>query len=135
VAVPARYGGSVTDEDGPLFRHAYRRADDIDRAEQPAARRKAWVRFLAPAVTAFAEGFLRDELMVGATLFSMIVIGIGVASGDPGWLIGCLVSGVAGLVLVGLAWRRRWPVGRQWAVIGVVLAVQIAVMVTFWKFS
>ncbi|HEV8557749.1 MAG TPA: hypothetical protein VGR06_15300 [Actinophytocola sp.] len=125
----------MTNDDGPLFRHAFQRADDIDQAEQPAARRKAWVRFLAPATAAFAEGFLRNELMVGAVLFSIIVIGIGATSGDPAWTIGCIVSGVAGMVLVGLAWRRRWSFGRQWAVIAGVLMLQIAAMVTFWKFS
>jgi hypothetical protein len=58
-----------------------------------------------------------------------------VTSGDLAWTLGCIISGVAGMVLVGLAWRRRWSFGRQWAVIAGVLGLQITVMVTFWKFS
>lgn len=122
-----------SDADGPLFREAYRRADDIDRADQPAQRRKAWARFIPSALAAFGEGFMRDELMVGAVLFSVIVAVIGATSGDPPWAVGLVASGVAGTVLVLVALWRRWPFGRQWAVILGIMVLQIAVMVVFWK--
>jgi hypothetical protein len=122
-----------TDADGPFFREAYRRADAVDGADAPARRRKAWARLLPSALAAFGEGFLRDELMIGAVLFSVIVAVMGATSGDPAWAVGGVASGVAGTVLVLLAWRRRWSFGRQWAVILGVLLLQVAVMVVFWK--
>jgi hypothetical protein len=121
-----------TDEDGPLFREAHRRADAVDRAE-PGERRKAWAGFLPSALVALAEGFLREALIIGAVLFSVIVGVIGATSGDPAWAVGCVVSGVLGAGLVLVAVARHWSFGRQWAVILGVFVLQSAVMVVFWQ--
>ncbi|MGH3913030.1 MAG: hypothetical protein ACRDTC_06425 [Pseudonocardiaceae bacterium] len=120
------------DEDGPLFRAAYRRADAVDHAEAPAARRKAWAGFLPSAVAALVEGFLRDSLIVGAVLFSVIVLVIGATSGDPVWAVGCIAAGVVGTVLVLVAVARHWAFGRQWATILGVFLLQCVLMVAFW---
>jgi hypothetical protein len=121
-----------TDEDGPLFRAAYRRADAVDRAQEPAQRRKAWAGFLPSALVALAEGFLRESLIIGAVLFSVIVLVIGVTSGDLVWALVCLAAGVGGAVLMLFAVARHWAFGRQWAVILGVLLLQCVLMVAFW---
>ncbi|MGH3928933.1 MAG: hypothetical protein ACRDTF_03035 [Pseudonocardiaceae bacterium] len=122
-----------TDEDGPLFRAAYRRADAVDRAEAPAERRKAWAGFLPSALAALAEGFLREALIVGAVLFSVITLVIGATSGDPVWAVACIASGIFGTVLVLFAVARHWAFGRQWAAILGVLLLQSVLMVAFWQ--
>lgn len=121
-----------TAEDGPLFREAQRRAEDVDRAEVPAERRRAWARFLPSAVVALAEGFLRDSLVTGTVLFSIVVLVMGVTSGEVVWAIGGVVAGVGGAFLVLRAVARHWPFGRQWAAILGVLVLQCVLMVAFW---
>ena len=122
-----------TDEDGPLFRQAYRRADAVDRAQEPADRRRAWARFVPHALAALAEGFLRESLIIGAVLFSVIAGVIAATSGDPVWVVVGVTSGVAGTVLVFSAVARHWAFGRQWAVILGVIVLQCVLMVAFWK--
>ncbi len=122
-----------TDEDGPLFGAAYRRADAVDRAEAPAERRKAWAGFLPSALAALAEGFLREALITGAVLFSVITFVIGATSGDPVWAVACIAAGIFGTVLVLLAVARHWAFGRQWAAILGVLLLQCVLMFAFWK--
>lgn len=121
-----------TDEDGPLFRAVYRRADAVDRAQGPAERRKAWAGFLPSALAALTEGFLRESLIIGAVLFSVIVLVIGITSDDPAWAVACVVAGVVGTVLVLFAVARHWAFGRQWAVIFSVMLLQCLLMVAFW---
>lgn len=121
-----------TAEDGPLFRDAQRRAEAVDRAEVPAERRRAWARFLPSAVVALAEGFLRDSLVTGTVLLSIIVLIMGLTSGDVAWAIGGVAAGVGGSVLVLWAVARHWSFGRQWAAIVGVLVLQCVLMVAFW---
>lgn len=121
-----------TAEDGPLFRDAQRRAEAVDRAEVPAERRRAWARFLPSAVVALAEGFLRDSLVTGTVLLSIIVLIMGLTSGDVAWAIGGVAAGVGGSVLVLRAVARHWSFGRQWAAIVGVLVLQCVLMVAFW---
>lgn len=122
-----------TDEDGPLFREASRRADAVDRAEAPAERQKAWAGFLPSALAALAEGFLRETLIMGAVLFSVIALVIGATSGDPVWAVACIAAGIFGTVLVLFAVARHWAFGRQWAAILGVLLLQCVLMFAFWK--
>lgn len=122
-----------TDEDGPLFREAYRRADAVDRAQAPTERRKAWAGFLPSALAALAEGFLRETLIMGAVLFSVIALVIGATSGDPVWAAACITTGVIGTVLVLFAVARHWAFGRQWSAILGVLLLQCVLMFAFWK--
>lgn len=122
-----------TDEDGALFREACHRADAVDRAEAPAQRWKAWAGFLPSALAALAEGFLREELIIGAVLFSVIVFVIGVTSGDLVWAVVCIATGIFGTVLVLFALGRRWAFGKQWAVILGVPLLQCVLMFAFWK--
>ncbi|MGQ0837433.1 hypothetical protein [Actinokineospora sp.] len=126
-------GSEPTEEDGPLFKAAYRRADSVDRAETPGERRKAMAGMVPRALAALAEGFLRDALSTGAIVFSIIVAVLAATSGDPAWAVAGIVSGVAGAGLMGYALLRHWSFGRQWAVIGGVIAVQAVFMVLFWK--
>jgi hypothetical protein len=126
-------GREPTPEDGPLFRSAHEHADAVDRTRPGAERRKAWTRFIPSALVALAEGFLREALITGAVLFSVIAAVIGATSGDVAWVAACVVSGVVGVVLVLVAVARHWSFGRQWAVILGVLALQIVLMVIFWQ--
>lgn len=121
-----------TAEDGPLFREAQRRAEAVDRAEMPAERRRAWARFLPSAVVALAEGFVRDSLVTGTVLFSVIVLIMGLTSGELTWALGGVAAGVGGAVLVLTAVARHWSFGRQWAAILGVLVLQCVLMVAFW---
>ncbi|MPZ85486.1 MAG: hypothetical protein GEV28_35935 [Actinophytocola sp.] len=125
-------GREPTPEDGPLFRSAHRRADAIDRAQAGGERRRAWARFVPSALVAVAEGFLRETMIMGAVLFSVIAAVIGATSGDAPWAVGCVAAGVVGCVLVLVAVARHWSFGRQWAVILGVFALQCALMVAFW---
>jgi len=122
-----------TDEDGPLFRAAYRRADAVDRAEAPVERRKAWAGFLPSALTAISEGFLREEMIIGTVLFSVIVLVIGATAGNPVWAVACIAAGVFGAALVLFAVARHWSFGKQWAAILGVLLLQSVLMVAFWQ--
>ena len=128
------YLGEPTDEDGPLFRAAYRRADDVDKATTPAERRGAWARLIPSALVAFGEGFLRDAMIKGAVLFSVIVVIMGASSGQLGWVIGGVTAGVIGTVLVFVA-IARWSFGRQWAVLLGVVLLQIVLMTAYWQTS
>ncbi|MBP2471740.1 hypothetical protein JOF53_000612 [Crossiella equi] len=121
-----------SDEDGPLFRSAYEHADAVDRSRGP-DRRRAWYSFLPRALAALAEGFLRDWLIIGAVLYSVIVGFIGATSGDVPWAVGCVVAGVLGTALVLLAVARHWSFGRQWLAILGVFVLQTLVMVFFWQ--
>ncbi|MCK2244282.1 hypothetical protein [Crossiella sp. S99.2] len=122
-----------TNEDGPLFRSAYEHADAVDKAADPAQRRRAWGGFLPRALVALAEGFLRDWMLIGAVLFSVIVGFIGGSSGDLPWIIGGVVAAVTGTALVLIAVARHWSFGRQWTVILGVFALQIVLMILFWR--
>lgn len=122
-----------TPEDGPLFRSAHDRADAIDRADGGPEKRRAWTRFVPTALAALAEGFLREALITGAVLFSVIAGVIGATSGDTAWAVICVASGVVGVVAMLVAVARHWSFGRQWAVILGVFVLQTAVMVAFWQ--
>lgn len=121
-----------TESDGPFVRAAYHGADDVDKAETPEARRKAWTRVVSAGVAALAETFLRDTAIWGAVVFSVVVAVLGVTSGTLVWAVGCLISGVAGIALVLVA-VRRWSLGRQWSVYLGVILVQIVLMVALWQ--
>ncbi|MGH3763114.1 hypothetical protein [Actinophytocola sp.] len=127
--MPAR---EPTHEDGPLFRSAYRRADAVDGAETSGARRRAWVRFIPSALAALVEGYLRETMITGAVLFSVVAAVLGATSGVVAWAVGCVTAGVGGAALVLVAVARRWSFGRQWATVLGVLVLQLALMITRW---
>lgn len=122
-----------TDADGPLFRSAYERAGEIDDTKTPVQRRRAWVGFLRAAGVALAEGFLREAMIWGAVLFSILAAVFGATSGDPVWAVPMVASGVAGVALVFVALARRWAFGKQWAVLLSVVAVQGVLIVALWQ--
>ena len=126
-------GREPTPEDGPLFRSAHEHADAVDRAGRGARRRAAWARFIPSALVALAEGFLRDALLTGAVLFSIITVWIGLTSSAAVWKITCVVFGVVGIALVLVAVARRWSFGRQWAVILAVFVLQVGLMIAVWQ--
>ncbi|TDE02567.1 hypothetical protein [Jiangella asiatica] len=123
---PARE--SDPSDDGALFRAASRRADDVDDARSPAERGRAWARFVPTALSALAEGFLRDSMVIGTATFSLIIAVAGLLSGDTGKAVVGVVAGVGGAVLVVAAVARRWPTGRQWLTIAVVLVVEVGLI-------
>lgn len=118
-----------TSEDGPLFRSAHGHADAVDRSKPGAERWKALVRFVPSALAAIAEGFLREAMITGAALFSIIAAVMGVTSGGAAWAVAGVVAGVGGLGLLLVAVARRWSFGRQWAVILGVITFQVVLMV------
>ncbi|MGX7825683.1 hypothetical protein ACTG9Q_11380 [Actinokineospora sp. 24-640] len=124
---------SDRDEDSPVFRDADRWAERVDRAETPGERRRAWAGFLPRGAAVIIEGLLRDSMVYGAVVFSIIVAVLGATSGDLPWAVAAIASGVLGIGLAVLTHLRRWSVGRQWAVLGAVVLVQVALMVFFWK--
>ncbi|WP_067479640.1 hypothetical protein [Nocardia amamiensis] len=129
-----RYDQTMTgdDEDGPLFRQAFRHADAFDNMPESDRSKGAIARLLGWAVAAFAEGFLRYELLVGAIFFSIIVTVIGATTDNPAWMSGYIAAGLIGIISVVVALRRRWSFGRQWAVIVGVLAADCVLMTVFW---
>lgn len=122
-----------TEADGPLFRVAYRRAEDLGEASDPGERRRAWGGFLGAAAAALAEGLLREAAVWGAVLFSLLAAVFGVTGGDIAWLVPMVTAGAVGVVLVFWAIWKRWSFGRQWAVLLGVLIVQIGLIVAFWR--
>lgn len=122
----------VEREDGPFFEAAHRAAGEVDDSVGE-ERRRAWWRAVPRFAVALAEGFLRDWLLIGAVLFSLVVPVVGGTSGVVGWAVAGVVAGVVGVVLVGVAVRRKWSFGAQWAVILGVVVAQAAYLVLFWK--
>lgn len=129
-----RYDQTMTgdDEGGQLFRQAYRHADAFDNSPESNRSKGAIARLMAWAVAAFAEGFLRFELLVGAIFFSIVVTVIGATTDNPVWMSGYIAAGFIGIVLVAVALKRRWSFGRQWAVIVGVLVADWILMTVFW---
>ncbi len=82
---------------------------------------------------ALVEGFVRDALITGAVVFSLIVAVMAATSGDAAWAAAGVVCGVVGVGVVLVATVRRWSFGVQWAVIGFVLLAQAAFMILFWR--
>lgn len=117
------------DDEGPLLRAAYQRADDIDRAKTPAARRRAWWRLVPSFLAALAENFLRETALFGALLACVVAVFAAVDSGHPAWMAGLIAVALAGAVLALVAALRRWPVGRQWAVFVSVIAVEVGLII------
>lgn len=124
-----------TDADGPLFKEASRRAREVDGAPTPDQRRGAWARFIPAAAAALAEGFLRDTMVSGAVLFSILGIVFGATSGNAAWAVSMVILGLASIALVFVAIGRRWSFGKQWAVLLGVSAVQIALIIAVWRFQ
>jgi len=85
------------------------------------------------AAAALAEGLLREAFVWGAVLFSLLAAVFGLTGGDVAWLVPMLTAGAAGVALVFWSIWKRWPFGRQWAVLLGVLVVQIGLIVTFWR--
>lgn len=101
------------------------------------SRSRGWRWWIWPlaAPVGFLAGYLENELIIGVALFSFIVAGVGVASGDIGWVIGMVGAGAAGLVLTFLPMARHWRVRRQVAVhLGAVIAL-LALLVIHWRLS
>jgi hypothetical protein len=120
-------------EDGPLFRAAYRRGDEVDQAESGRPRRRALARFVPTALVALAEGWLRDSLVTGGVLLSLFTAAIGATSGDAPWIAGCVAAGVGGIALLVVARVRKWSFGWQWLVIAGVIVLQAGLMTVFWQ--
>lgn len=119
------------DQDGPLIRAASRRAEDVDNAAS-GERAGAWARFILPALAALAEGFVRQSMVSGGVLFSLIVAIMGATSGEVGWIVGGVLAGVGGAILVFVA-VARWSFGRQWAVLVGVVVLQCLLMTAYWQ--
>jgi hypothetical protein len=122
-----------TDADGPLFREAHRRAGEVDSAQTPQERRAAKGGFFRAAAVALAEGFLREAVIWGAVLFSVLAAVFGATSGSVAWAIPMVIAGVAGAVVVFVAVARKWTFGAQWAAFMTVLIVEIALIVALWQ--
>lgn len=96
-------------------------------------RRRAWGGFLGAAAAALAEGLLREAFVWGAVLFSLLTAVFGLTGGDIAWLVPMVTVGAAGVALVFWSIWKRWSFGRQWIVLFGVLAVQIGLIVAFWR--
>jgi len=122
----------VPDIDGPLYGATLRRAREVDDADSPEERRRAWIRLVGVGLLAVAEHYLRHSLIWGAVLFSGPAAAFGVSSGHVEWAVAMVVGGVVGIVLVFVALARQWSFGRQWAVLLGVLGTQGALLVAVW---
>lgn len=121
--------GKDDEDDGPLLRATYRHADDLDRAETPEERKRAWWRLIPSAMAALAGDFLREMALFAALLTCVVAIFAAVDSGHPAWLTGLIAAALAGAALVLAAALRRWPVGRQWAVFVSVIVVEVGLII------
>jgi hypothetical protein len=121
----------VGDQDGPLFRAASRHADAVDNAATPAERRGAWARLLPSAAAALVEGLVRQSMVTGAVLFSIVVAIMGATSGEAAWVVVGLGAGIGAVALVCVA-VARWSFARQWAVLVGVVVAQAGLMATYW---
>lgn len=117
------------DDDSPLLRAAYQHADDLDRAETPAERKRAWWRLIPSFLAALAEDFLRESALFGALLSCVVAVVAGVDSGQPAWMAGLIAAALAGSVLALVAALRRWPVGWQWTVFVSVIVVEVGLII------
>jgi hypothetical protein len=95
-----------TRTDRSFVRHTVAPTPLTARRHLSSAVRRGLASFRPPA--ALAEGFLREELIMGAVLFSVIVIVIGATSGDLVWAVVCIAAGIFGTVLVLFAVARHW---------------------------
>ncbi|MQY20695.1 hypothetical protein [Nocardia macrotermitis] len=87
------------------------------------------VRRVGWGALALSEAILRTRLLQGVALFSLIVMVFGAMAGNLVMTVVCVGVGLVGLVLFGVALKRRWPAGRQWVFIAVVFAVDISLIV------
>ncbi|WP_116948875.1 hypothetical protein [Jiangella endophytica] len=100
-------------------------AEEVDPVRIPPRRRRNDV---AAILSALAEGYLRDSMIIGTATLALLVGVAGLLSGSAGQAVTGVVAGVGGAVLLVATVARRHSIGRQWLVIGAVLAVQIALI-------
>lgn len=82
----------------------------------------------AGALAGLAEGFVRDWVTNGTILLSLITAVAGMTTAMP-WIVVAPVVGAVGVVVGFLSIAKRWPVGRTWAALAVVLAADVALLV------
>ncbi len=102
-----------------------------DRVRTPARQRRSAAGAVAAGLSALAEGYLRDSMIIGTATIGLIVAVGGLLSGSAGPAITGVVGGVGGAILVLAAVAKHWSLGRQWLTVAVVLAVQIA-LIAYW---
>jgi hypothetical protein len=84
------------------------------------------------AAAGLFEGFLRDALVNGAVLLSLIVVVAGFVTKVGAWTAVGLVVGGAGIVLPWLAVGRRWPILTTWTIVFGVFVVDLALLTLMW---
>jgi hypothetical protein len=116
-----------------LFQKAYQQADAVDKATEPGQRRKAWARLIPLALVAFFEDYLRQWVITGAVLLSVIFVFIGAFSTEIVWIAISVVAGIIGMLLPLLALIRRWAISKQWITSLTIIIVQCVLITVFAK--
>lgn len=99
-----------------------------DRVRTPPRQRRSVARAMPALLTALAEGFLRDSMIIGTAALGLFVAAGGLLAGSAGQGVTGVVGGVGGAVLVLVAVAKHWSIGRQWLTVAIVLAVQIGLI-------
>lgn len=102
------------------------RRDDIWQSAAEAAAEPKEPDTLLGALGSGFEEMIREGGLLFVTL-SAIGVG-GFAAGNGGWAYALIPLAVAGVVLPWVGFARRWPRGKQWALIAVVLAVNVGLI-------
>jgi hypothetical protein len=84
------------------------------------------------AAAGLFEGFIRDSLVNGAVLLSLIVVVAGFLTKVGAWSVVGLVVGGAGIVLPWLAVGKRWPILTTWMTVLTVVVVDLALLTLMW---